>query len=307
MVRESYILNKGYLFAAFTAIIWSLQAIVIKVALTSLNPVSVVWFRFAVAFTGMLLFLLLFDRSFISVFRRPPVILFMAAVFLGMNYLGFISGLHETTPSNAQVFIQVGPVGLALAGIFFFREKITWKHLAGFALLIMGFFLFYSEQLVEIGGERGNYSNGVLYVVLGGLSWASFSILQKILVRTRNPHHLNLFIFGLCSMIFLPFFQFSSLPLLSVNEILILTSLGLMTLVAYVSFALALKYAEANKVSVIITMNPILTFVSMALLEVAAVSWIEFEKFTLLSLAGSALVCGGAVLVIISRGKLNVR
>ncbi len=80
-----------------------------------------------------------------------------------------------------------------------------------------------------------------------------------------------------------------------------------MTLVAYVSFALALKYAEANKVSVIITMNPILTFVSMALLEVAAVSWIEFEKFTLLSLAGSALVCGGAVLVIISRGKLYVR
>jgi len=80
-----------------------------------------------------------------------------------------------------------------------------------------------------------------------------------------------------------------------------------MTLTAYVSFAYALKYAEANKVSVIITMNPVITFIAMAFLEYAAVSWIEFEKFTLLSIAGSALVLGGALLVIVPKGKSNTQ
>jgi len=299
-IRRVY---KGYLFAAFTAIIWSLQAIVIKVALDILNPVSVVWFRFFVAFTVLFIYLLLFDRSFLSVYRKPPVILFLASVFLGLNYLGFISGVNETSPSNAQVFIQIGPVGLTLAGIFFFKEKITWKHLAGFSILILGFLLFYSEQIEETGSGRGDYSRGVLYVALGGLSWALFSILQKVLVRTRQPNHLNLFVFGTCAILFLPFFEFSKLHELSVNDILVLTSLGVMTLAGYFCFTYSLKWAEANKVSVIITMNPILTFLAMAFLEVMAVSWIEFEKFTLLSLAGSALVFGGAILVIISRGK----
>jgi len=79
--------------------------------------------------------------------------------------------VHETTPSNAQIFIQVGPVGLVLAGIFFFKEKVRWKHLIGFSVLVIGFYLFYSEQIVELAEGKGDYFNGVLYVVLGGVSW----------------------------------------------------------------------------------------------------------------------------------------
>ena len=102
---------------------------------------------------------------------------------------------------------------------------------------------------------------------------------------------------------FLPFVEFSKVPSLSSNEWFLLIFLGLNTVFAYGSLALALKYAEANKISVILTMNPIITFISMALLELAAVSWIEFERFTPLSLAGAVLVFGGAVMVIMSGKK----
>jgi len=298
--------NRGYLYAACTAVIWSLQAIVIKVALNIVSPVSVVGFRFAVAFLILLVTLLFSDRSFTALLKKPPLIIFFATVLLALNFFGFISGMHETTPSNAQVFIQIGPAGLALAGIFFFKEKVTWKHLVGFLLLIIGFYLFYSEQVVELSGGKGNYSDGVLYVVLGGISWAIFSILQKIMVKKHKPNHLNLIIFGTGTLILLPFFEFSKLVSFSFHEYLILCASGIMTLVAYSLFAMSLKYAEANKISVIITMNPVITFAAMALLEVAAVSWIEFEKFTLLSIAGSALVLSGAVLVVISRGNGNM-
>jgi drug/metabolite transporter (DMT)-like permease len=292
---------KGLIYAGFTALLWGFLAIALKISLNSLNPVTVVWFRFTIAFLVLFVLMLIFDRSFVTIFRRPPLILFAASVFLGFNYFGFISGIHQTTPSNAQVFIQIGPVSLALVGILFFREKITWKHLIGFFILIGGLSLFYSEQLAELAGTRGNYSRGITYIILGAISWASFSTLQKILVRTRNPNHLNIFIYGFCALMFLPFVEFSKIPNLSVNEWLLLIFLGLNTVFAYGSLALALKYAEANKISVILTMNPIITFSVMALLEYAAVSWIEFEQFTVLSILGAVLVFSGALVVILSR------
>ena len=291
----------GLLYASFTALLWGFLAIALKVALNNLNPVTVVWFRFTIAFVSLLILLLFFDRSFIKTVRKPPLILLIAAFFLGMNYFGFITGIHYTSPSSAQVFIQIGPVSLGLAGIFLFKEKLTWKHITGFLMLITGFIIFYSQQVNGLLGDGEHFTKGMFFVIFGGLSWAVFTVLQKILVRTYNPNHLNLFIYGFASLMFLPFVDFSNVPELRLNDWLLLVFLGMNTLLAYGSLALALKYAEANKISVIITLNPIITFVVMALLESAAVTWIMYENLTLLSLFGAAVVFAGAILVITSR------
>lgn len=291
----------GILYASFTALLWGFLAIALKVSLQDLDPVTVVWFRFCIAFTSLLILMLIFDRSFVKTFKKPPLILFIAAFFLGMNYFGFITGIHYTTPSSAQVFIQIGPVTLGLSGIILFKERLTWKHVTGFLMLVMGFIIFYSTQVNGLIKQNEEFTRGMFFVIFGGLSWAVFSIFQKILVRTYNPNHLNLFIYGFASLMFLPFADFTGLDKLNMGDWLLLVFLGLNTLFAYGSLALALKYAEANKISVIITLNPIITFGIMAMLEAAAVTWISHENFSLFALLGAAIVFGGAVLVITSR------
>ncbi len=294
--------KKGLLYAGFTAFLWGFLAIALKVSLYDLSPVSVVWFRFTVAFVLLFIILQLHDRNLIKKIKKPPGYLFLAAFFLGLNYLGFITGIHYTTPSSAQVYIQIGPVSLAIAGIIIFRERLTWQHIMGFLLLVTGFYLFYSQQ-VELKTDGHRFTLGILFVLGGGLSWAIFSILQKILVRSFNTNHLNLFIYGTCTLLFLPWVEFDRLSGLGLNDWLLLIFLGVNTLLAYGSLAYALRYSEANKVAVIITINPIITFVAMAFLEFSAVSWIEFEEFTRWSIAGVLTVLAGAVLVVLSRGK----
>ncbi len=295
--------SKGIFFAVITALLWGFLAIALKVALQVLPPATIVWFRFFVAFVLLLIYFLSIKPSVISIFRKPPLKLIFAAVFLGLNYLGFITGVHFTSPSNAQVFIQIGPVLFALSGIFIFHEKLTWQNFVGFLLLIAGLILFYSIQTdVDFSGTA-NFNKGVLWVIGGALAWALFAFLQKQLVVNYSTGQLNLFIYGLCSVLALPFVEFGELTNLTTGMWILLVFLGVNTLLAYGSLSLAIKYAEANKVSAIITLNPLITFLTMAILANMNVLWIERENFTMMSFMAALVVLSGATLVVFFRKK----
>ncbi len=295
--------TKGILYAAITASLWGFLAIALKIAVSDLSPVTVVWFRFTTAFIILALLTLAFRRSDFDIFNRPAVALFLAAFFLGFNYLGFISGINYVSPSSSQVFIMVGPVTFALAGIVIFKEHVNWKHITGFTVVILGILLFYTEQIEALAETDHRFTKGMLLIFGGGLSWTIFASLQKKLVKTYTPNQLNLFIYGFCSLGFLAFAQFEKFPDLLGEEWILLIFLGINTVIAYGSLALAIKFTEANKVSVIIILNPIITFVSMAILTRMEVSWIEPESFSVLSITGALTVLTGAIIVISASGK----
>jgi drug/metabolite transporter (DMT)-like permease len=294
---------KGLVYAGLTALLWGVLAIALKFTVNTLDPVSVVWFRFSFSFFVLLVWMLFFDRNDISLLKRPPVKALIAAFFLGLNYLGFITGVKYTSPSNAQVFIQLGSVGFALAGIFIYKEKVSWKQIVGFIMVLIGIALFYYEQLTALEGINRDYTKGILLVSAGGISWAVFASLQKGLVAKLGPNQLNLVIYAFCSLIFLPFINVNAMIHLNLTEWLVLIFLGLNTVLAYGFLAIAIKYFEATKVSVIIALNPILTFVGMALIGTFEVGWIEHEHFTFLSIVGAGIVLTGAIITIISKRK----
>ena len=114
----------------------------------------------------------------------------------------------------------------------------------------------------------------------GAIAWAGYAISQKRLVKIYPPMQLNIIIFGLPGILYSPFVSYSTLLEISFKYWLLIIFLGLNTLAAYGSLALALKYLAANKVSVIITQNPIITFITMAILGALEVSFFHPENFT---------------------------
>jgi len=290
--------RKGALYAMLTASLWGFMAIILKVITYELAPVTVVWFRFAIAFSVLATWTLIFRRSDFSIFKRPPFLLLLAALFLAMNYTGFIAGIKYVSPSSSQIFIQIAPVSFALSGIIIFREHVNWKHIVGFILVLAGIGLFYSEQLRELTAGAENFSRGMLLVLGGGLSWAAFATAQKSLLQKIGPNKLNLFIYGACALALVPLVKFTELGGMPAVNWYILIYLGLNTVLAYGSLAMAIKLTEATRVSVIITLNPIITFITMAILSRMQVSWIEPESFSLFSIMGALFVLGGAITVI---------
>jgi len=297
--------TRGILFASLAALMWGVLAIALKVALNFLPAETLAWFRFVIAFLVLGLFYLIFYKESLKILVKPPLLALVAAVFLGLNYFGFIYGLSFTSPGNAQIFIQIGPLLFAIIGIILFKEKIRIRQILGFIIVTLGFALFYSEQIATSIGSSPGYNMGVTWIIIGGVSWAVFASLQKILVREYKAGQLNLIIFGANAILFLPLVDFSPFSELTPGQWILAIFLGLNTLIAYGSLALALKYIDANKISVIATLNPIITLGVLILLEYLAVTWIQPEEFSTLALFGAFVVMTGAVLVIYSRRKNN--
>lgn len=288
---------KGIIYAGITALFWGVLAIVLKIIDDKVEPITIVWFRFLLAFMILAAWQAAKNPGSFKILIRPPVLLVVATLALTWNYIGFMMGIHYTTPSNAQLFIQTGPILLALAGIFFFREKITRLQIIGFVIALAGMAFFYRDQLIAFFDVQQKYNLGVIHLLIAAVAWALYAVLQKKLVLKLDIQSLNLFIFGLPVLILLPFVNFASLQHLGLVTWLLLLFGGINTLLSYTTLSKALQLIEASKVSIIIIMNPIITFITMGILTQMNVKWIGHERFSAFSIIGGFLVLSGAVLV----------
>ncbi len=286
---------KGVLYAMVTALLWGFLPIFLKVSLKDLDPISIVWFRFTFAFSILFLYYLITDKKQLNIIKRPPLALVIAAIALGVNYMGFMQGIHYTSPSNAQITMQTAPILLALVGIFFFKEKLNSKQLLGFGIAGFGLFLFYRNQLQAFIQDTDAFNTGFFWIELGAVMWVLYASLQKKLVQKHPAQLLNMVLYGIPAILYAPFVDFSAFSNLDFSSWMIVIFLGMNTLIAYGCLALAFKYTEAYKVSIIVTVNPIITLTSMAVLSSMNVQWIKTDSLSIYSMLGAVFVIGGAI------------
>lgn len=289
---------KGIAYAGITAVCWGFLAIGLKIADRKIDPITVVWVRFVFAFLMLAAWQLAFNPKSFRIMSKPPFILIVATLGLMWNYVGFMFGIHYTTPGNAQLFIQFGPILLATAGFLFFKEHLVRRQLLGYAIAFAGFAFFYSDQLHAFFENHADYNLGIGIILSSAIAWAIYAILQKKLVEKYSVDSLNLFLFGVPALLFTPMANPESLLKLNFAWWLLMFFLGANTFIAYTFMAKALKYTDANKVSIIIILNPIITFVVMGALTYSKVTWITAERFSIYTVAGILLVITGALLVI---------
>jgi drug/metabolite transporter (DMT)-like permease len=297
--------TKGVLLAVTTAFLWGFLAIALKVASTMVDSFTIVWIRFTIAFLALFTFFLFQNRQRLRILIKPPFILVVAAVALGWNYLGFMQGVRYTSPGNAQVIIQLGPVLLALAGIIIYKEKLSRRQIVGFVVASVGFLLFYRQQLITMLGKEADFNTGVLWIVSGAFAWSIYAVFQKKLVQTHDAQTMNMFIYGLPAILFMPAAKFQHLATLTPGWWILLILLGANTLIAYGTLGAAFKYIEANKISIIVAMNPIITFITMAILSEKHVSWIPPENISPQGYLAAILVLTGAILVVKRKRKTD--
>jgi drug/metabolite transporter (DMT)-like permease len=286
-----------------TVILWGLVPVAIAIVLKKLDVYTINWFRFATAF--ILLGCYLFKQGNvpkISQLRSVPIYLFAIAI-LGLmgNYIFFVMGLKATSPSHAEVLIQLAGVFLSLGGLIIFKERYTRYQWMGVGILLAGFIGFFYEQLKVLAADSGRYINGSLMLIVAGITWAVYALIQKQLLTKLESTHIMWVIYGVCGLLFGTVAKPQTLLDLNSIEWMALIFCGLNTVIAYGAFAESLQHWEASRVSAILALAPIFTIVAMSLTAWLAPGLVTPERITALGFLGAILVVVGSMSI--SLGK----
>ena len=103
----------------------------------------------------------------------------------------------------------------------------------------------------------------------------------------------------------LPLTEWSELPTVGLWDAFILGLLALNTVVAYGALSEALTRIPAAQVSVIISLNPLLTLALMTYLTQMNVQWIDGEPIHWRGFLGALLVVLGVILTVTSPRRLS--
>ncbi|NER37225.1 MAG: DMT family transporter [Oscillatoria sp. SIO1A7] len=284
----------------FATLLWGILPIALKAILIALDVYTIIWFRFSIAF-GVLGAYLAFRNQLPA--RRKlqqwhTLILLLAATgFLGIHYLLFLQGIALTSPANAELFDQLGPVLFGLGGLVIFKERYTLTQWAGLSIFTLGFVLFFHEKLQTIVSTREIYLLGNIVLIAGAVTLALYALIQKKLLSQLTSTNIMVFIYGGCAILFAPFATPEKLLTLSPVEWAILIFCSFNTLLAFGSFAEALAHWQASRVSAVVASAPIVTVIFVSVLSSLAPTLVAAEKFTVLAIFGAVLVVAGSAAI----------
>jgi len=288
---------RGVLFAMTTAVLWGFLPILMKIALRDFSSGSIVWFRFTFAFFVLLGFLFFRNNNPLAILKQPPALGIVAGICLAGNYYYFLRGIEASSPSNAAILIQTAPILLVLIGVFVFREHFEKKQGLGLLIACVGFVLFYGDQRSHaLDFSLYAASNG--YVIWAGILWAGYMTFQKTLTGKYESQLLNLLVYGVAGIVLVVVVQWQDFPGRGLGAWALMVFLGINTLLAYGCLAEAIRHIPLWLISVIVTLNPFITLVTMHILPVLNPDWIEPERIGIEGYLGAVVAIVGVIMVI---------
>lgn len=270
----------GLLFASLTALSWSILSIGLKVALRFTDAETMVCFRFIVAFSTLFAVLLVVKPKSLAILKKPPLLAVLGGIFLASNFLGFTKFIEYTSPSIAQIFIQLAPLLFLCVGVLYFKESFSRVQFLGGMLAVLGFYLFGQHSFEMM--EKDILLPGFAWILFSVVTWALYATTHKILMKRQfKPQSINLVLYTVSAICLVPFSTPTNIATWSGPTWILMSYLGLNTFMAYGFLAEAIKRAPANLVSLIIIVNPVITlFITTYLVEVLQIDWIQKEELS---------------------------
>ncbi len=286
-----------------TVVLWGLVPVALAIVLTKLDTYTINWFRFATAFVLLGGYLVKQKNlpKLAQLKSVPTYLLAIAILGLTGNYIFFVMGLKATSPSHAEVLIQLAGIFLSLGGLLIFKERYTRYQWIGVGVLVAGFIGFFYEQLKVVAADSDKYISGSIMLIVAGISWAVYALIQKQLLTKLDSTHIMWVIYGACGVLFGLMAKPQTLMQLNSIEWIALIFCGLNTVIAYGAFAESLQHWEASRVSAILALAPIFTIGSMSVTAWLAPGLVAPEHITSLGLLGAILVVTGSISI--SLGK----
>ena len=286
----------GLSLAILTALFWGALPLALKNVLTAADAFTIVCLRFWVAAAWV--WLCPASRATRTAAapwnRRNLLLVAIATVGLGSNFVLFNSSVAYLSASACQILAQAGPVLLLLGSVVVLREPFLPIQGLGVVILLAGMFLFFGTRLGDLTGD-GSFLLGLFLGLAAAVVWACYGLAQKVLLRVTSPTHIMRVIYPCCAIAMTPLASPSAVLDANPFQLGCLLFACLNTIVAYGAFAKAMSCWHAAKVSAIVTTTPLFTMALEALGHVVLPAFWTAETPSLTSIAGAIIAVLGAL------------
>ena len=212
----------------------------------------------------------------------------------------YLVALSHTTPSVAQIVIQLAPVFLLLGGLIVFREKFSARQWAGFSLLMLGLALFFNRRLPELLNLSTDTGLGAGLLVLAAMVWAVYGLAQKQLIKHLRPQQVLWLVYLGAVLVLFPAASLGKVRDLDKLQLWMLIFCSANTLIAYGAFAEALKHWEVSRIGAVLALAPLFTLTFMWFVERFVPGLLAPEGLNALNTVGALLVVGGSAVCALS-------
>ncbi len=287
----------GHLAAVFTIIIWGTTFISTKILLEGFLPVEILFFRFVMGYTALLL---LYPKKLkVTDRKHEPVFVFAGLCGICLYYLLENIALTFTFASNVGVIMSTAPFFTAILSHLFFisEEKLRLRFFIGFVCAMVGIiFISYNGMKFTLDPL------GDFLALSAALVWACYSLLVRKISKMGYPVFLSTrrtFFYGLIFMIPAAWFSDFRLDLFRFTHSIYLFNMIFLGLGAsafcFVTWNFAVRELGTVKTSVYIYLVPVITVFTSAL--------VLKERLTALMGIGAALTLAGLILSEQKAGK----
>ncbi len=279
----------------FLAVIaWGASFIATKVALQEIQPVTVVWLRFAMGVA--ILAAAVFARRQFALPQRGEWLYFALLGFIGITFHQWLqsTGLVTAQATTTAWIVATTPIFMALLGLLVLKEGLSALRWAGIGLAALGVLLVVSKgDLAGLSAGRFGTS-GDLLVLISAPNWAVFSVLSRRGLRSHPAARMMLYVMGF-GWLFTSLLFFAGPGLADLGNLTLDGWLGVGFLgvacsgLAYIFWYDALQALPASQAGAFIYLEPLVTVI------VAAV--VLGEELLWASLLGGAIILLGVWLV----------
>ncbi|MCY8725705.1 DMT family transporter [Bacillus inaquosorum] len=169
----------GSIYLALAASIWGGMYVVVKVVVSVIPPLELVWMRYAVAILALLIIGLVKRLSW-RIHRRD-LLLIIAIGIIG-NTISIVTQEVGTNLSSAQmgaIITSSTPAFMVIFARLLLKERLNVKKGISVALATIGVLMIVGNGHIDMTNQMGGIS-----LLIAALTWALMSVLLK-----RVPNH----------------------------------------------------------------------------------------------------------------------
>ncbi len=294
-------MKKGLLLIIIAGVMWGTSCLFVDLFTPyGFSGGQMTAIRLSLAFLGLLLYCLFFDRKALKVTPKKFLFLILCGAAMCAATTLYYEAIQLTSSSTAVVLLYVSPVPIMLFSVLFLGEKFNLKKGIATALMLLGCTL--------VSGIIGGFRPDPLGVA-AGLGSALFYSLYNILNKISAKKHIDPFSTTLYTFLFAALFSIlicrpQELPILiGKNPGLLIPMFFVHSLITcllpYLIYTISLKYVPVGVASALCIIEPM----TAALLGFLVLG----DPVAFSSISGIILVIAAVFLLGISEGGLHLR